>query len=546
MSGIERRALRLANFRAKEFWIGTAAWLLFFLYPLVPGWLIKVAYNELRLERVTPKFLICAAALLLAEVLMALILWRGHAIYMRGFEAGHALVRANALDSQLASGGPIQGPRVLSPGDAVARFRDDPPDLLMLVDNWVDVFGALAYALVALVVLGSIDPLAATASVVPLIAIGYFNRVVGNRIRTVRGRARSLSSDTTDFLAAAFGGSLTVKVSGATLGVLQRITDLNKQRSRSMVADQTWSNALWSVNSAAVDVCVGLGLLVAARRNLETGEIALFAAYIVQMIWLPQKLGGLVVGRRRFEVAAERLDSLFPVGSSGADPLVHHRPLPVLGGPPIPPRAPVVRIPLEVLAVRGLSVAGRGLSDVSFTAKRGTVTVISGPVGSGKSTLLRALIGLIPIDSGEVSWNGAVVDDRAAFFVPPQCAYVSQVPHLFSETLLDNVLLGTEGDPNEALRLAAFDDDLRSFPKGLDTTIGAGGVRLSGGQAQRAAAARALVHRSELVLFDDLTSALDIETEIAMWDRLAETAATIIAVSNRAIARERADQVIEL
>ena len=139
-----------------------------------------------------------------------------------------------------------------------------------------------------------------------------------------------------------------------------------------------------------------------------------------------------------------------------------------------------------------------------------------------------------------------MVDDRAAFFVPPQCAYVSQVPHLFSETLLDNVLLGTEGDPNEALRLAAFDDDLRSFPKGLDTTIGAGGVRLSGGQAQRAAAARALVHRSELVLFDDLTSALDIETEIAMWDRLAETAATIIAVSNRTIARERADQVIEL
>ena len=123
---------------------------------------------------------------------------------------------------------------------------------------------------------------------------------------------------------------------------------------------------------------------------------------------------------------------------------------------------------------------------------------------------------------------------------------MSQVPHLFSETLLDNVLLGAEGDFSEALRLAAFDDDVRAMPNGHHTIIGSGGVRLSGGQAQRAAAARALVHRSELVLFDDLTSALDIDTEISMWDRLAASSATIIVVSNRTIALDRANQVIEL
>lgn len=546
MSLIERRAVRLANFRPREFWLGTAGWLVFFVFPLVPGWLLKEAYNELRSQRVTPTFLACAVGVLLAEAVMGLILWRGHAIYMRGFEAGHALVRANALEAQLASGGPTQGPRVQSPGDAVARFRDDPTDLLMLVDNWVDVFGALAYAVIAIVVLGSIDPLAASATVVPLIGIGFFNRIVGNRIRKVRSRARSLSSDTTDFLAAAFGGSLTVKVAGATAGVLERIGELNRRRSKAMVADQTWSNALWSVNSAAVEICVGLGLLVAVRRNLETGDIALFAAYTVQLIWLPQKLGGVIVGRRRFEVAAHRLDALLPPASVGADPLVRHRPMPVLGGPSEPIKDAPRRVPLDLLEVRGLSVDERGVHNVSFTVRRGTITVISGPVGSGKSTLLRALIGLLPIDSGEVLWNGRPIEDRAAFFVPPQCAYVSQVPQLFSETLLDNVLLGSDGDPTEALRLAAFDPDVRSFPNGLDTMIGAGGVRLSGGQAQRAAAARALVHRSELVLFDDLTSALDIETEIAMWDRLAETSATIIAVSNRTIARDRADQIIEM
>ena len=421
MTLLERRALRLANFRPRQFWLGTASWMLFFVYPLLPGWLLKVAYNELRSERLSAKFLLCGAGMILAEIAMAIVLWRGHATYMRGFEAGHALVRANALDAQLASGGPTMGTRMLSPGDAVARFRDDPTDLLMLVDNWVDVVGALVYALVAVGVLSAIDPLAALAAIVPLIAIGLLNRVAGNQIRKVRSRARSMSSDTTDFLASAFGGSLTVKVSGAMPGVLRRIDELNAKRSRAMVSDQTWSNALWSVNTAAVDICVGLALLVASRRNLETGEIALFAAYTIQLIWLPQKVGGLVVGRRRFEVAAKRLDELLPspmTGELANDRLSQHRSLPVLGGFAMPTRVLRPREPLERLEVRGLSVTSRGLTDVSFAVARGTITAVSGPVGSGKSTLLRALIGLVPIDEGQVLWNGRMVEDRAAFFVP--------------------------------------------------------------------------------------------------------------------------------
>ena len=71
-------------------------------------------------------------------------------------------------------------------------------------------------------------------------------------------------------------------------------------------------------------------------------------------------------------------------------------------------------------------------------------------------------------------------------------------------------------------------------------------MRLSGGQAQRAAGARALLHNAELIVFDDLTSALDVETELRLWDRLAASSATVLAVSNRAVARSRADQVIEL
>ena len=238
-----------------------------------------------------------------------------------------------------------------------------------------------------------------------------------------------------------------------------------------------------------------------------------------------------------------------PAGGAAGDPLVTHRPLPILNGPPAPGPRSAPRQPLEHLDVRALTVASRGLTGVDLSLARGTLTVVSGPVGSGKTSLLRAILGLLALDGGEVRWNGRVVVDRAAFFVPPQCAYVPQVPRLFAESLVDNLRLGHDvsaGALHEAVRLAAFEVDVAGFPQGLATMVGARGVRLSGGQSQRAAGARALAHRPELLVLDDLTSALDVETEEQLWERLAAAGYTVLAASNRPAALARADRVIAL
>ncbi|MGD9755328.1 MAG: ATP-binding cassette domain-containing protein, partial [Acidimicrobiia bacterium] len=256
-----------------------------------------------------------------------------------------------------------------------------------------------------------------------------------------------------------------------------------------------------------------------------------------------------VVGRRRYEVSAARMAELVAPVADGFDPLTQHRPLPILGGPPAPRPSPPVRRPLEVLEVRGLTVASRNLHDVSFEVRRGELVVVAGPVGSGKSSLLRAVVGLLDVDGGEVCWNGAAVADRAAFFVPPQCAYVAQVPRLFAESLADNLALGYRYDDDrllDALALAAFDEDLAAMPAGLHTMIGSRGVRLSGGQAQRAAAARAFVHRPELLVLDDLASALDVDTEIVLWERLSAAGCTILTATNRPATLRRADRVLQL
>ncbi|MDH5372414.1 MAG: ABC transporter ATP-binding protein/permease, partial [Acidimicrobiia bacterium] len=166
---------------------------------------------------------------------------------------------------------------------------------------------------------------------------------------------------------------------------------------------------------------------------------------------------------------------------------------------------------------------------------------------SGKTSLLRALLGLVPFD-GSIVWNDEEVTDPASFLIPPRSAYTPQVPRLFSDTLADNIALGqhvTRERLREAVALAVLDPDLERLENGLDTMVGARGVKLSGGQLQRSAAARMFATEAELLVFDDLSSALDLHTEAELWTRLFERReVTCLVISHRRVALQRADQIL--
>jgi len=196
-----------------------------------------------------------------------------------------------------------------------------------------------------------------------------------------------------------------------------------------------------------------------------------------------------------------------------------------------------------------------GIQDISFAIAPGSLVAITGEVGSGKTTLLHALLGLLPLQNGSIYWNGQKVEQPADFFVPPRCAYTPQVPQLFSWSLRENLLLGlarSDAELAKVIEMAVFSDDVATLEQGLETAIGAKGVRLSGGQIQRAAAARMLLRQPELLVMDDLSSALDIKTEQQLWKRLfalrseSRWLPTYLVVSHRREVLRRADQVIVL
>jgi ATP-binding cassette subfamily B protein len=198
--------------------------------------------------------------------------------------------------------------------------------------------------------------------------------------------------------------------------------------------------------------------------------------------------------------------------------------------------------------------SGRGIEGASLNLQRGSITVITGRVASGKTTLLRVLLGLLPQDEGEIRWNGQMVADPATFFVPPRSAYTAQIPRLFSDTLQANILLGQPENAEllqAAVHTAVMEHDVELLEHSLITTVGARGVKLSGGQIQRAAAVRMFARQADLLVFDDLSSALDVATEQQLWERLlirddARQEVTCLLVSHRRSVLQRADSILVL
>jgi ATP-binding cassette subfamily B multidrug efflux pump len=270
--------------------------------------------------------------------------------------------------------------------------------------------------------------------------------------------------------------------------------------------------------------------------TMQVGALTAFLSYLMQVLMAVMMSTFMLMMIPRAEVCADRIQEVLSTETSVE-----------------PPLAPVVELRthghLDLVDV-GFRYPGAEepvLCDVSISAGPGEVTAIIGSTGSGKTTLLNLIPRLIDVTEGEVRVGGVNVRELEPEVLAKAVGIVPQRPYLFSGTIASNLRYGnpdaTDDELWHALEIAQAD-----FVKDLNAPISQGGTNVSGGQRQRLAIARTLVHRPDIYLFDDSFSALDYATDARLRAALADETrdATVVIVAQRVATIRNADRIIVL
>ncbi len=476
-------------------------------------------------------------------------------VFFRWTFSTAATMRKNLLEHILS----MPGARALpsSTGEAISRFREDADEVGNYTVWAVFLLATGSFGVVALITMARINLRVTVFAFMPLLLVVAVANLARARVQQYRAANRSAAGNVTGFIGEMFEHVQAVQVAGAEESMLAQFERLNESRRKNALRDRLFNEVLNSTFHNVANVGMGLILLLAGAAlrdgSFTIGDFSLFAYYLTFVTNMINTIGAFFARWKQAGVSIERMERLL----QGAQPTALVRKTPIHLSGPLPPAqesSHVATEPLQSLSVSGLTYrfpgSEKGIVDVDLCLERGSFTVVTGRIGAGKTTLLRVLLGLLPAESGKVHWNGRLIHEPASFFVPPVSAYIAQTPSLFSESLRENILLGLDADDAEvahAVRAAALEADLEQFENGLETVVGPRGVRLSGGQRQRAAAARMFIRQGGLLVCDDLSSALDVETEQQLWERLfARQDATYLVVSHRRPLLRRADRIVVL
>jgi ATP-binding cassette, subfamily B, bacterial len=218
------------------------------------------------------------------------------------------------------------------------------------------------------------------------------------------------------------------------------------------------------------------------------------------------------------------------------------------------PLRDLTTLAFEHVSFQHRSASSPAVTDVSFTLHRGETIAFVGPSGAGKTTLVKLLVGLYQPQTGRILYNGASGGEIDLDGLRSQIGFVTQDTQLFSGTIRENLLFvnpaASDADCLDVLKRAACDSLLARADKGLDTVIGEGGVKVSGGEKQRLSIARALLRRPHLLVFDEATSSLDSLTEEGIVDTMREVAgagdAMTVLIAHRLSTILHADRIYVL
>ena len=338
--------------------------------------------------------------------------------------------------------------------------------------------------------------------------LGGMVSVLSKRIKTVQ---KEIVAETT-----ALAGSTTESLRNIelvkSLGLAaQEISRLNATTQKILVLELKKVRYLRSlsfiqgtvVNALRTSILFLMLYLIYARA-ITVGQFFALWIYSFFIFGPLQELGNVITAYRDAEVSLGRFQKLMALPGEPAP------------ANPVPPFT-LDRLEFEKVSFTHLTGASPALSEVSFSLSKGRTIAFVGPSGAGKTTLVKLLVGLYRPETGRIVYNGNDGKDVDLSHLRSQIGFVTQETQLFSGTIRENLQFvrpdATDAECLDALKRAACDSLLARAEKGLDTVIGEGGVKVSGGERQRLSIARALLRRPRLLVFDEATSSLDSITE---------------------------------
>jgi ATP-binding cassette subfamily B protein len=407
-------------------------------------------------------------------------------------------------------------------GETLGKLQKVRSDVERLISASINVlFTSLVGIIFVMLYAFTVHWLIAPIFLLTVPVLGIISSVLSKRIKTIQkqivGETTALAGSTTESLR----NIELVKSLGLGQQEIERLNSTTGKILKLELKKVKYLRSLSFIQGTAVNFLrtsiLFLMLYLIYTRDITVGQFFSLWIYSFFIFGPLQELGNIINIYRETEASLNIFEGILqmPKEPKPVSPL---------------PLDDLRTLDFEDVTFQHRSANSPAVSDITFGARRGQTIAFVGPSGAGKTTLVKLLVGLYPPGSGRILYNGISSDEIDLDVLRERIGFVTQDTQLFSGTIRENLLFvnptATDAECLDVLRRAACDSLLARASKGLDTVIGEGGVKVSGGEKQRLSIARALLRRPQLLVFDEATSSLDSLTEEGIVDTIREVATT--------------------